>query len=166
MTLVSVDDKATNSARSVNPTLRDIVYRALWRLNVYSVRETPADNEVNACIAEFNAMMQGWFLQDCIASYTEYGLNDTPSIDIGTTNSLYYDDCLIDNLSLRLIELYNLDPRSFRTAVIRANQSLDRVINLKRDKEFNNGTFRSNFDATLKNTPDIERSYAYIATGV
>ncbi len=164
MTLVTIENKATNSAGSSQSTLRDIVYRALRRLNVYSIRETPEDNEVNACIAEFNAMMQGWFLQDVVVSYTEYGLADIPVLAIGTENPLYYDDCLVDNLCLRLIELYNLDPRAFRYISVRANQSLDRVINLKRDKEFDGGTFKSGFDGTLKNTPDIDRTYNFIMT--
>lgn len=165
MTLVSVDDKATNSARSVNPTLRDIVYRALYRLNIYSVRETPADNEVNACIAEFNAMMQSWYLNNIVVSYSEFNLDDTPSLPIGTTNPLYYEDCLVDNLCLRLIELYNLDPKLFRQIYVRANEALDKVTNLKREKEFNGDTFRSDFDGSLKNTPDIDRVFTYYTSG-
>lgn len=164
MTLVTIENKATNSAGTTQSSLRDIVYRALYRLNVVSIRETPSDNEVNACIAEFNAMMQGWFLQDVVVSYIEYQLNDMPSLAIGTTNPLYYDDCLVDNLAMRLIELYNLDPRAFRMISVRANQSLDRVVNLKRDKEFDGGTFKSEFDGTLENTPDIDRTYNFIMT--
>ena len=165
MTLVTVDNKATNSARSVNPTLRDIIYRALYRLNVYSIRETPADNEVNACIQEFNAMLQGWFLKNIIVSFTAYGLDDTPSLDIGTTDPLYYDDCLIDNLALRVLELYNLDPKAFNFIFVRANKAIDAVVNLKRDKEFSGETFRSDFDATLRNTPDIYGITFYTTSG-
>lgn len=165
MTLVAIEDKATQSARSVNPTLRDIIYRALYRLNIYSIRETPQDNEVRACIAEFNAMLQGWFLQDVIKSYQEYKLNDIPSLDIGTVNPLYYDDCLIDNLSLRLLELYNLDPKAFAVIRSRASLSWDRLVNLKRDKEFDTGAFKSKFDNTLVNTPDINMVYLYSTNG-
>lgn len=164
MTLVTVDNKSTNSAKSVNLTLRDIIYEALYRLNIYSIRETPQDNEVASCVKQFNSMLQGWFLQDIVVSFNDYDLDDTPSLNIGTTNPLYYDDCFIDNLSLRLITIYNLDSRAFRDVSQRANKSLNIVTNLKRDKEYSENTFKSEFDKTLKNSPDIDRTYNYLMT--
>ena len=162
MTLVTADNKATGSSTASNPTLRDIIYRALRRLNLYSIRETPADNEVNACINEFNDMLQGWYLENIIVSYTTYTLSDTPSIPIGTTNPLYYTDCLVDNLSVRLIELFDLNPKNFGQIYMRASRALDKVTNLKREKEFDGSTFRSDFDETLKNTPDVDRTYTTV----
>lgn len=162
MTLVAVDDKATNSAGSGLLTLRDIIYKAMYRLNLYNIRNTPPDNEVGQCVSEFNAMMQGWYFSDRTAGFTVFGLNDNPNLSIGTSDPLYYDDCLIDNLATRLIELYNLDPKMFGQIYMRAKKSLNVVTNLKREKENDGNTFQSDFDATLRNTPDIASHFTVI----
>ena len=154
MNLNNVENKALNSGRSVNPTVRDLIMRALWRTNVVSIRETPEDNEVRTCLYELNAMIQHWFFTNVILSNPEYDLNDTLSLDIGASNPVYYDDCVVDNLSIRIIELYNLDIRAFPNIYKRAKETLNTLASMRRELQHDNGTFKSDFDATLTNTPD------------
>lgn len=159
MTLITTENKATNSSLTVKSTVRDLISDALYNVNVISTRETPPNQMINVYLRVFNRMVQEWYNTNVIVSFTPYTLDDIPGFDIGTTNLFYFDDCYVDNLSLRIIEAENIDPKGFPQIRMRARYALDTVINLKRNKEFDAGLYQQKFDATLSNTPDIESVY-------
>lgn len=161
MTLVSTQDKVDNSV--AGGTARDHSISALRRLNIYSPKEEIPDEDVRFVLSELNSMLQSWVYENAIVSFSKYNLNDVVGLNIGGNgNFLYFDDVIIYNLCMRLIEVYDATPRAFQQISDGAKTSLDMLINMKRNLE---GDFQSDFDKTLSNTPNNRHYYGLMRGG-
>ena len=132
-------------------TARAVITQSLRLINKLAVDEDPSSAVIEDTLYHLNSMLNGWLIKSAIKTHTAYGIGDIVTLDIGATDRLAFNDVVVYNLASRLIEVYNLEPRSFGFLVKKATDdyhvlfSFTNTINAP----------MMQYDQAVSQTPDI-----------